>query len=299
MIEGNLIESRQVTGKVHVNLESVSIDQWREKVRARPVSVRAARGLARAIVIAIDPESKDSSGIDALLAEIRRLRLTFGADEEIAQSHAMALANAAEEAVSEEILERNGCLLDELRTVTASVEWKEYGVSGFNITIMAAQYLGLLAQARYEEASRQLVEMSSEAFGGTHRERLEWLIAVRHGFWTLLWQREFSRVNDQIELVRDFRRRHPGDDYEAPHALLAMLLGAFEEAERRSDTVLADARFEEACSLGCVAMDHYGHVERLHRDLSHGQLSDPARGFLLAERLASIWQLTTSESRPN
>ena len=281
------------------NFERGSVDQWLEKVRARPESVRAARGLARAIVNTIDTESKDSSEIDALLAEIRRLRLTFGTDEEIAHSHAMALSNAAEEAVSEEILERNRSLLDELRTVTASLEWKEYSVSGFNIVIMAAQYLGLLGQARYDDANRQLVEMSGEAFGGTHRERLEWLIAVRHGFWTLLSQRELSRVNDQIELVRDFRRRHPGDDYEAPHALLAMLLGDFEEAERRGDIALADARFEEACSLGCVAKDHYGHVERLHRDLSQRRLSEPARGFLLAERLASIWQLTSSESRPN
>ncbi len=281
------------------NFERGSVDQWREKVRARPASVLAARGLARAIVNTIGADSKDPSGINALLAEIRRLHLTFGADEEIAHSYAMALTNAAEEAVSEEILERNGCLLDELRTMTASVEWKEYSVRGFNLMIMAAQYLGLLAQARYDEASSQLVEMSSEAFGGTHRERLEWLVAVRHGFWTLLSQREFSRVNEQIELVRDFRRRHPGDDSEAPHALLAMLLGAFKAAELRGDTALADAWFEEACSLGCVAMDHYGHVERLHRDLSHCRLSEPARGFVLAERLASIWQLTRSESRPN
>ena len=282
------------------NFERGSVDQCREKVRVRPASVRAARGLARAIANTIDPESKDSGGIDALLVEIRRLRLNFGTDEEIAHSHVMALANAAEEGVSVEILERNGRLLDELRTVTGSVEWKEFGVSGFNITIMAAQYLGLLAQARYDEAGRQLVEMSSEAYGsGTHRERLEWLIAVRHGFWTLMSQREFSRVNDQIELVRDFRRRHPGDDYEAPHALLAMLLGAFEEAERRGDTALADARFEEACSLGSVAKDHYGHVECLHRDLSHRRLSEPARGLLLAERLASSWQLTGSRSQPN
>lgn len=288
-----------MVGQVHGNFERGSVDQWRDKIRARPASVRAARGLARAIVNTIDPDSKDPSGIDALLAEIRRLRQTFCADEEIAHSHAMALANAAEEAVSEEILERNGCLLAELRIVTASVEWKEWSVSGFDITIMAAQYLGLLAQARYAEASRQLAEMSTEAFGGTRRERLEWLIAVRHGFWALLSQREFSRVSDQIELVREFRRLHPGDDYEAPHALLAMLLGAFEEAERSGDTGLADARFEEACSLGCVAKDHYGHVERLHRDLSHNRLSEPARGFILAERLASIWQLTSRESRPN
>jgi hypothetical protein len=189
--------------------------------------------------------------------------------------------------------------LDELRTVTASVEWNEYNISGFNITIMAAQYLGLLTQTRYEEANSQLIQMSSEAFGGTQRERLEWLIAVRHGFWTLLKQREFSRVDDQIELVRDFQRRHPGDDREAPHALLAMLLGAFEEAERRADIALADARFEEACSLGSMTKDHYGHVARLHRDLSYRRLAEPARAFLLAERLASIWHLTVSEHRPN
>ena len=92
----------------------------------------------------IDPGTKDSSGIDALLAEIRHLRLTFGADEEIAHDHALALANAAEEAVCDDILERNECLLDELRTVTSSVTWTEYSVSGFSITIMSAQYLGLL-----------------------------------------------------------------------------------------------------------------------------------------------------------
>ena len=56
----------------------------------------------------------------------------------------MALANAAEEAVCDDILERNECLLDELRTVTSSVTWTEYSVSGFSITIMSAQYLGLL-----------------------------------------------------------------------------------------------------------------------------------------------------------
>jgi hypothetical protein len=284
---------------VHGNFERGSVDQWREKVRARPGSVLAARGLARAIVNTIDPQSKDPSGIDTLLAEVRQLRLTFGTDEEIAHSHAMALANAAAEAVSEEIPERNNRLLDELRTVNTSVDWTEYSITGFNITIMAAQYLGLLGQARYDEARRQLVEMSSEAFGGTHRERLEWLIAVRHGFWRLLSQRELSRINDQIELVREFRRWHPGDNYEAPHALLAMLLGAFEDAERTGDTALADARFEEACSLGCVAKDHYGHVGRIHRELSHRRLSEPARGFVLAERLASIWQLTRSESRSN
>jgi hypothetical protein len=106
----DLIRNRHVVGRVHGNFERGSVDQWREKVGARPASVRAARGLARAIVKAIEPEGKDPSGIDALLAEIRRLRLTFDTDEEIAHSHAMALANAAEEAVSEEILERNGRL---------------------------------------------------------------------------------------------------------------------------------------------------------------------------------------------
>ena len=73
----------------------------------------------------------------------------------------------------------------------------------------------------------------------------------------------------------------------------------FEETERSGDTVLADARFEEACSLGRLAKDHYGHVERLHRELSHCRLCEPSRGFVLAQRLASIWQLTSSESRPN
>jgi hypothetical protein len=48
--------------------------------------------------------------------------------------------------------------------------------------------------------------------------------------------------------------------------VLAMLLGAFEEAERRGDTALADAGFAGACSRGCVAKDHYGHVEREHRN---------------------------------
>jgi len=74
---------------------------------------------------------------------------------------------------------------------------------------------------------------------------------------------------------------------------------AFEEAERSGNTALADARFEEACSLGCVAKDHYGHVERLHPDLSHSKLSEPARAFILAERLASIWPMISRESRPN
>jgi hypothetical protein len=164
---------------------------------------------------------------------------------------------------------------------------------------MAEQYLGLLPQARYDEAGSQLGEMSSKAFGGSDCERIEWLIAVRHGFWTLLSQREFNRVNDQIELVREFRRRRPGDDYGAPDALLAMLLGSFELAELNGDTALADARFEEACSLGGVAKDHYGHVARLYRVLSHRRLSEPAWAFLLAERLASVWQLDSGESRPN
>ncbi len=66
-----------------------------------------------------------------------------------------------------------------------------------------------------------------------------------------------------------------------------MLLAAFEEAERRGHHALADIRFEEACHLGSVATDHYGHVERLRRDLSLRGLSEPARGLLLAERLAS------------
>jgi predicted RNA-binding protein YlqC (UPF0109 family) len=284
---------------VHLNFERGSIDDWREKVRKRPGSILAARGLARAIVNTVDPQRATASEIDALLAEVRKLRLRFAEDEEIAHSHAMALANSAEDAISEKILVRNGRLLDELRTVVSSVEWNDYSVIGFSITIMAAQYVGLLKQARYDDATRQLDEMSSVAFGGSHLERLEWLIAVRNGFWVLLSQGESRRVNDQIGLMRDFRRRHPGDDYEAPHALLAMLLGAFEHAELRGDTALADARFEEACSLGGVADDHYGHVARLHHCLSHGMLSEPARGFVLAERLASIWKILSSESRPN
>lgn len=54
------------------------------KVRAKPGSVRAARGLTRAIVNIIDPEGKDPIWIEELLAKLRRLRLTFGADEELA-----------------------------------------------------------------------------------------------------------------------------------------------------------------------------------------------------------------------
>jgi hypothetical protein len=284
---------------VHSNFEGGSIDQWREKVRADPSSIMAARGLAKAIVNVMDAETQVPIVVDSLLAESRRLHQTFGTDEEIACSHAMALANAAKEAVSAEILERNARLLEELRALTASIAWNEFSVDGIDMTIMAAQYLGLLAQKRYDDAGRQLAEMSSEAYGGTQHQRLEWLIAVRHGFWVLLTQREFGRVNEQIELVRDFRERHPGDDYEAPHALLAMLLGAFEEAERSGDTALANVRFDEACTLGSVARDDYGHVERLNRDLSHGRLSEPARGFLLAERLASIWRLPSDKSRPN
>ena len=164
---------------MHGNFEHDPVDEWRDKVRARPESVVAARGLARAIVNTIEPTHNDPNGVDALLSEIRRLCGTFGADEELAHSFAMALANAAKEATSAETLERNRGLLNELRKVAESVRWKDYNVSGFAMTIMAAQYLGLLAQARYDEARRQLAEMSSDAMGGTQRERLEWLIAVR------------------------------------------------------------------------------------------------------------------------
>lgn len=269
--------------------EDLSVDQWKERFRGKP-SLGRARGLARAIVNTIG-DVDDPAEKDGLLAELRGLRRTFGSDENLAKSHGMALANAALEADSDEILERNRRLLDELRTVT----WEHYSGSGFDVTIMAAQYLGLLKQARYEEASAQLAEMADLAFGGSPRERLEWLIAVRHGFWILLEQQEFSRVNDQIELVREFQRRHPGDDYEAPHALLAMLLGDFEAAERRGDTALADRRFEEACSLGSRAKDWYGHVERLYRELSSERLAEPTRGHALARRLAATWQLTDSD----
>ena len=42
--------------------------------------------------------------------------------------------------------------------------------------------------------------------------------------------------------------------------ICARVLGAFESAERGGDTVLADIRFEEACSLGTTATDSYGYV---------------------------------------
>ena len=82
---------------------------------------------------------------------------------------------------------------------------------------------------------------SEAAFGGTRCERIEWHIAIRHGFWTLLEQGESGHADGQIELVRNFRRRHSGDDREVPRSLLAMLLGALEDAEPRSDPVISDA----------------------------------------------------------
>lgn len=56
-------------GQVWGNFERGSVDQWREKIRARPGSVLAARGLARAIVNTIDPERKDPTAVEGLLGE--------------------------------------------------------------------------------------------------------------------------------------------------------------------------------------------------------------------------------------
>lgn len=268
-----------------------SMEDWRIKVQAKPGSILAARGLGRAIVNSIGLERMERSAVDGLLAELRELRARFQRDEQLAEYMVMALANAAEEAVDRSIEERNRGLLAELRSVMGSVEWAECNVSGCEVLVLGAQYLGLLAQRRYGEADRQLEEMTGIAFGGTSSQKLEWLIAVRHGFWVFHEQEEWRRCGEQIELVRDFRRRHPGDDYEAPHAQLAMLLVAFEAAERRGERDGADGFFEEACSLGGVGEDHYGHVERIHNALTRGGLSEAGRGFVLAERMAAFWRL--------
>jgi hypothetical protein len=200
----------------------------------------------------------------------------------------MALANASAEAITDAIMERNRQYLAELRTAVSSVDWKDWDISGFDIYILGSLYLGLLKRQRYEDAHSQLAEMSKLAFGGTASERLEWLIAVRHGFWIIRDQRRFDRLDTQLELVRDFRRCHPGDYHEAPHALLAMLLGAFESAERRIDYHVADLRFDEACSLIPPARDWYGHVQRLERELVNGQWPDPVRAVGFAKRLRGL-----------
>jgi hypothetical protein len=228
--------------------ERTSLDEARKAALEHPHDILAARRLVEAISEAITDRDSPTT-VDELLEEIRTLRRLFGSDEALAFIHAMMLANAAREAVTTDVFDRNARLLDELSEVNAALEWQEYSITGFDVLIMGAQYLGLLRQKRYDEAVDQLVEMSKQAFGGTQSQRLEWLIAVRHGFWILVEQKEFDRIEGQIELVRDFRRRHPGDDHEAPHALVAMLLASFESAERRGDTALADKRFEEAYLL--------------------------------------------------
>jgi hypothetical protein len=181
--------------------------------------------------------------------------------------------------------------LQEVRGTLEAIDWRECDPTGYDVAIMANQYLGLLQQRRYQEADAQLGEMSGRAFSGSHKQRLEWLIAARSGFWVLLEQRDWERIEGRIELVRGFRRIHPGDDYEAPHALVAMLLPAFEAAEGCGYTALADRYFEEACSLGGVAQDHYGHIKRIHDELSKGNLGGIGRSDLRALRLAQVWAL--------
>jgi hypothetical protein len=68
-----------------------------------------------------------------------------------------------------------------------------------------------------------------------------------------------------------------------------MLLRAFEALEGFGATMLADRYFDEACSLGGVAGDDYGHIKRIHLALSKGHLADMGKSEARAQRLAQIW----------
>jgi hypothetical protein len=245
------------------------------------------RILARAISGVIS-EIDDPAIRERSLDEIREFRRAVPHDRNLAKSHLMALTNSCEEAVTDAIIRRNQRYLTEFRGVVSSFNAVDLDVSGYDINILASIYLGLLRQQRYEEATEQLAEMAGLAQDGTSMERLEWLIAIRHGFWILRDNGRSDRFDEHIEQVRVFRRRHPEDEYEAPDALLAMLLGAFEFAELRREFRIADEYFEEACSLVPPARDCYGHVSRLERQLWSKKWPDPDRAAVFSERLSQL-----------
>lgn len=186
---------------------AVSLERLRQDLnsaRSAPRRQVRARILARAIANTLDAATMDEAERDALLNEIRALRRSYPADRKLAQLHAMTLANDSEEAVSSAIMDRNRQNLAELRTIVANADWKDIDISGYDLYILASIYLGLLQQQRYEEADIQIKYMAGLAFGGTAHERLEWLIAVRHGFWILCDQGQFERLESQIERAREF-----------------------------------------------------------------------------------------------
>jgi hypothetical protein len=257
------------------------LSRLRERWRAQPNKLSAPRSLARAIANACD-ESNTFEENDVLLGELRSLREAFPHDACVADMLGMSLANSAREATSGGIIERNSAFLSELQTLRLEG-------ACYRLFVMGTQYLGLLRQKCYEEAEVQLSEMAVIAATGTNREQLEWLIAIRHGFWIFQEQGELSKADDAIERIRGFTREFSERDNEAPGALLAMLLGSFEAAERRGDFNTADARFEEACLLARTARDDYGHVSRLHAMLSSGQLGTKDRAGDFAKRLERGW----------
>src|SRR5258706_10309490 len=130
--------------------ERTSLDEARKAALEQPHDILAARRLAEAISDAVTDWDSPTT-VDAWLEEIRTLRRSFGSDEALAFVHAMLLTNAARKAVTTDVFDRNALLLGELGAVNAAVEWQEYSISGFEVNMMGAQYLGLLQQKRYEE----------------------------------------------------------------------------------------------------------------------------------------------------
>jgi hypothetical protein len=84
-----------------------SNDGKTERLEADPRDINLARSLAREIVNSIGPAEMDSASIELLLQCMREIRRYFAADEHLAHSHLMALANAATVAVSSEDEQRN------------------------------------------------------------------------------------------------------------------------------------------------------------------------------------------------
>lgn len=265
-----------------------TLDQLREAVRADPENPYLGHRLALAINREIFP-SEPASIADALLDEMRALRQRFPEHEGIARNHLMALSNSASVALSDEIMERNERLLVEVRDVLSTAVGQKSYCEDIDLTILGYQYLGLLEQRRHNEAEDLLASLDTRVGSGSHSERLSWFFAVRGGFWILRGQRQVERMERQIEIVRQFRRRYPDDDYEAPACLLAMLLGSFEFAEKEENLPSADRWFDEACNLAVVASDSYGHAERLYRLLVKGELGRTTRAASLAARLDACW----------
>lgn len=264
-----------------------TIDQLRAAVGAEPGNPYLAERLAaltnNELLWASTKEANQ------LLDEIRSIQRRFPVDEYIASSLAMAITNCAADASTEEQFVCNELLLSELNSLVDSIQWNEHDPQGYALTILGSQYLGLLGRREYQRAEDQMDAITIAALDGSHDARLSWLIALRHGFWVLRDHGDFDRIESQLAVVRAFRRDYPGDDYEAPHALLAMLLGTFEVAERTGKFTLADERFDEACALGPDARDDYGHVERIYALLVAGEFGCTARAVSQAVQLDASW----------